>query len=248
MVNKPYLSVIIPVYNEADLLPSTLIDVDRYLRKANFEYELLILNDGSKDNTVEIIRNFEPIIQKMRFINNDIHRGRGYVIRQGLKEAEGIFRLLMDADNSINIDHFSQMIPYLEGTTGKKYDIITGSRGLKESKLIPLPSFYNRVLSNIGKTFVRILLLPNVRDTRCGFKCFSENIAKRISSIMKINRSAVDIEILAISNKMGYEIKEIPVTWINTHETVKLFTYCNLLQDLIKIRIWLWMGRYKFDK
>jgi len=249
MTHKPYLSVIISVYNKADLLPSTLIDIDKYLRSVDFEYEILVINDGSTDNTPEIARNFEPIIQKLRFINNDIHRGRGYVVRQGIKEAEGKFRLIMDADNTINIDHFSQMIPHLEGTTGKKYDIVIGSRAPKESKCIPSPPFCSRIFSNIGSIVVRIILLPKIKDAQCGFKCFSEDAAKQIFSLIKTDRLATDIEALTIGNKMKYKIKEMPVTWIdNIHSTFKLFAYFSILCDILKIRIWLWTGRYKFDK
>ena len=248
MINKPYLSVIIPVYNKADLLPSTLIDIDKYLRSVDFEYEILVINDGSMDNTAEIVGKFEPLIQKLRFINNNIHRGTGYVVRQGMQEAVGELRLLMDADNSVNINHFTQMIPYFENKTTTKYDIVIGSRFMQGSKLIPLPSFYNRLLSNIENAFARIFLLPNIRDARCGFRCFSDDAAKKIFNITKINHSTTDIEALVIGYKIGYKIKEAPIIYINnTLQTAKLWTYCVVLYDMLKIKVWIWMNRYKFN-
>jgi len=248
MANKPYLSVIIPVYNEADLLPSTLIDIDKYLRKANFDYEVLIVNDGSKDNTAEIVRNFEPVMQKLRLVNNDIHRGRGYVVRHGIQEAKGELRLLMDIDNSINIDHFSQILPYFKDTEGVKYDIVIGSRFMKKSQFIPMPSLYRRFLNSAEGVLVRVLLLPGIRDARCGFKCFSEDSAKRIFPLAKINRSSADIEVLTLGSKMGFKIKEIPIIYINnTLQAVKLLTYCAILCDVFRIKARIWLGRYKVN-
>ena len=248
MTNKPYLSVIIPVYNKADLLPSTLIDIDKYLRKTGFEYEILIINDGSTDNTVEIVLKFEPVIQKLRLIDNNIHRGKGYAIRQGMQEAKGKLRLLMDADNSINIDHFSQMIPYFENESVIKYDIIIGSRFIQGSKLIPSPSFCNRLLNRFKNVFVRTLLLPNIQDPRCEFKCFSENAAKQIFNITKINSFTAGIETLAIGYKIGYKIKEIPVIYINNAlQRDKLFSYCVVLWDVLKIKVRIWVNCYKIN-
>jgi len=248
MTNKPYLSVIIPVYNKADLLPSTLIDIDKYLRGVGFDYEILIINDGSTDNTAEIVRKFEPVMQKLRLIDNNICWGKGYVIRQGMQEAIGKLRLLMDVDNSININHFSQMIPYFENEAVTKYDIVIGSRFIQGAKLIPSPSFYNRLLNSIESVFMRILLLPNIEDARCEFKCFSENAAKQIFNITKINRFTADIETLVIGYKIGYKIKEIPVIYINNAlQKAKLFTYCVVLWDMLKIKVRIWMNRYKIN-
>jgi len=248
MINKPYLSVIISVYNKADLLPSTLIDVDKYLRGAGFDYEILIINDGSTDNTADIVRKFEPVIQKLRLIDNDIYRGKGYVVRQGMQEAIGKLRLLMDADNSINIDHFSQMIPYFENESAIKYDIVIGSRFIQGSKLIPSPSFYNRLLNRFESVFIRSLLLPNIQDARCEFKCFSENAAKQIFDITKINSFTTDIETLVIGYKIGYKIKEIPIIYINNAlQKAKLFSYCVVLWDVLKIKVRIWMNHYKIN-
>ncbi len=246
MTHKPYLSVIIPVYNKADLLPSTLIDIDKYLRNVGFDYEILVINDGSTDNTAEIVCKFEPLIQKLRFINNNIHCGTGYVVRQGMQEAIGKLRLLMEADNSININHFSQIIPYFESKTTTKYDIVIGSRFLQGSKLIPFPSFYNRLLNNITNVFTRIFLLPNIQDARCEFRCYSDSAAKEIFNITKINRFTTNIETLVVGYKIGYKIKEIPIIYINNMlQEAKLWSYCIVLYDMIRIKIWIWMNRYK---
>ena len=249
MDNKPYLSVIIPAYNESNRLPTTLIDIDKHLRGADFDYEILVVNDGSQDNTADIVRKFESVVKGLRLIGEDINRGKGYRVRQGMTEAKGKFRLFTDADNSTSIDHFFRMIPYLEGTEGKKYDIVIGSRDIKGSKLVPPQPFHRRILGNVGNIIIQAVLLPGIWDTQCGFKCFSEEAANRIFPLMKINRWAIDIEALALGKKMGYKIKEVPITWVNdTRSTVKGSAYLGVLRDVFKIRFWLWTKRYKISK
>ena len=249
MDKKPYLSVIIPAYNEANRLPATLIDIDKHLREADFDYEILVVNDGSKDNTADIVHKFESVVKGLRLGGRDINRGKGYTVREGMRDARGKFRLFMDADNATTVDHFFKMIPFLEGAEGKKYDIVIGSRDIKGSKLVPPQPWYRRISGNIGNIIIQTFLLPGIWDTQCGFKCFSEESAERIFPIMKINRFAIDVEALALGKRMGYKIKEIPITWVNdVNSRVKLSDYINVLIDVLKIRVWLWTGKYKISK
>jgi dolichyl-phosphate beta-glucosyltransferase len=247
MEKKPYLSVIIPAYNEAERLPTTLIDIDKHLREADFDYEILVVNDGSTDSTADVVRKFQSVVKGLDLIGEEeTNRGKGYRVRQGMLEAKGKFRLFTDADNSTSIDHFFKMIPHLEGAEGKKYDIVIGSRDIKGSKLIPPQPWYRRILGNIGNLIIQTVLLPGIWDTQCGFKCFSEESAEKIFPLMKINRWAIDIEALALGKKMGYKIKEVPITWVNdTRSRVKGSAYIGVLRDVFKIRFWLWTNRYK---
>src|SRR3990167_9312131 len=109
---KPYLSVIIPAYNEAKRLPLTLIDIDKKLSEANYSYEIIVVNDGSKDNTAEIVRRFSHLIKNLRLIDNKENHGKGWVVRQGMLEATGDIRLFMDADNSTKVDEITKFLPY----------------------------------------------------------------------------------------------------------------------------------------
>ena len=249
MDKKPYLSVIIPAYNEANRLPTTLIDIDKHLKEADFEYEILVVNDGSKDNTAEVVRKFESLVKGLRLTGSDVNHGKGYVVRQGMREAKGKFRIFTDADNSTSIDQFFKMIPYLEGTESQKYDIVIGSRDIKGAKLVPPQPWYRRLVGNIGNLIIQIFLLPGIWDTQCGFKCFSEESAERIFPLMKINRWAIDIEAMSLGKKFGYKIKEIPITWVNdTRSTVKSSAYLGVLRDVLKIRLWLWTNKYNLSK
>ena len=229
---KPFLSVIIPAYNEAKRLPLTLVNVNKHLAAVDYDYEIIVVDDGSKDDTAEIADRFSHLIKNFRVVVNKKNHGKGWVIRQGMLEAKGQWRLFMDADNATTIDQFQKMIPYLS-----EYQIIIGSRDIKGAVLMPPQPFYKRLLGNVGNLIIQILLLPGLWDTQCGFKCFSEEAAEKIFRLMKTNRWAFDVEALVLGKKFGYKIKEIPVVWVNDiHSKVKTMAYFQFLWEILKIR------------
>jgi dolichyl-phosphate beta-glucosyltransferase len=238
---KPFLSVIIPAYNEAKRLPLTLIDVDRHLSQTDYSSEVIVVNDGSHDATYEVVSKFLPLIKNLRIIDNKENHGKGSVVRQGMLEAKGTLRLFMDADNSTSVNQFNNMLPYFK----EGYDVVIGSRDIKGAELVPPQPFYKRILGNIGNLIIQALLLPGLWDTQCGFKCFSEEVADKVFSAMKINRWGFDVEALALAKRMGYRIKEIPVRWVNsTMSHVKLSGYLSSLWDVLRIRWWFWRKKY----
>lgn len=240
-MEKPYLSVIIPAYNEAKRLPLTLIDIDKHLKGAGFSYEIIIVNDGSKDATLEIAKRFSHLIKNLKIIDQK-NTGKGGAVKRGMMEAKGKIRLFTDADNSTSIDQFNKMIPYLN----EGYDIIIGSRDIKGARLIPSQPWHKRIAGNLGNLFIQTLLLRGVWDTQCGFKAFTEEAAEKIFPLIKINHWGFDVEILALSKKMGYKIKEIPVIWINNpFSHVSAMAYLQVLLEVIKIRWWLTTNKYK---
>lgn len=239
---KPFLSVIIPAYNEAKRLPLTLIDVDRHLSQAEYSSEILVVNDGSVDATAEITKRFAHLIKNLKLVNDKENHGKGWAVRRGMLEAKGTWRLFMDADNSTSVDQFNKMLPYLK----EGYEVVIGSRDIKGAKLIPPQPFYKRMLGNIGNLIIQILVLPGIWDTQCGFKCFSEAAARKIFGLAKINRWGFDVEALALAKRLGFRIKEIPVTWVNDpYSHVKLSGYFSTLYDVVRIRWWLWRNKYE---
>lgn len=237
----PYLSVIIPAYNEVKRLPLTLIDIDKRLSKAKFSYEILVLNDGSKDGTAEAVKRFSSIIKNLRLIDNKENRGKGAVVRQGMLESNGDYRLFTDADNSTTIDQFNKMAPYLKDG----YKVVIGSRDVEGAELHPPQPWYKRLLGNAGNLFIQALLLPGIWDTQCGFKCFSREAALKIFPLQKISGWGFDVEILSLAKNLGYEIKEIPVVWVNDiRSRVSGSAYFKVLVETIKIRLWLWQDIY----
>ena len=229
-----HLSVIIPAYNEEKRLPKTLTEIDKYLRKQFYDYEIIVVNDGSKDRTAEIVRKLAKEIKNLRLIDNKTNHGKGFVVRQGLLKAQGRYRLFTDADNSTSIDQVEKMWPEFE----KGYDIVIGSRDIKGAILDPPQPWLRRLVGDTFNLLVQLILgLWGFWDTQCGFKGFTEKAAKDILPKCKINRFAFDPEILVIGKKMGYKIKEIPIHWKATPTTaVKLKSMVKMGIDLLKIK------------
>ena len=235
MTNETYLSVIIPAYNEERRLPKTLAEIDKYLRKQSYDYEILVVNDGSKDKTAEVVTGLTRAIKNLRLIDNKENHGKGYVVRQGMLEAKGEFRLFTDADNSTSVDQLEKMWPEFKNG----YDIVIGSRDVKGAVLSPPQPWLRNVILGEGFKLIRkiIIGLWEIQDSQCGFKGFTAKAANEIFPRCKINRFAFDPEILVLAKKLGYKIKEIPVYWRNDLESkVKFKSMIKMLIDLFKIK------------
>ncbi len=238
---RPFLSVIIPAYNEANRLPLTLIDVDKHLMEQEYSYEIVVVNDGSKDDTAEVVRRFIPLIENLKLIDNPKNHGKGWVVRQGMLSAKGTWRLFMDADNSTSVTEFNKMIPYFR----EGYEVVVGSRDVKGAKMLPPQPFYRRWLGDIGNLIIQALLLRGIWDTQCGFKCFSDEAAERIFHLAKIDRWGFDVEVLVLAKELGYQIKEMPVFWVNDPQSrVSAKSYLQVLWEVVKVRWWLWRDYY----
>ncbi len=230
-----YLSVIIPAYNEERRLPKTLEKIDKYLSRQSYDYEILVVNDGSKDRTVEVAKNLAATIKNLTVTGYEQNRGKGFAVRFGMLEAKGDYRLFTDADNSTSIDQIEKMWPEFE----KGFDIVIGSRDVKGAVLNPPQPWIRQIILGEGfKLYRKIIIdLWGIEDTQCGFKCFKKSAAENIFPKCKIDRFAFDPEILVIAKKLGYKIKEIPVTWRNDLESkVKFTSIFKMALDLFKIR------------
>ncbi len=238
-----YLSVIIPAYNEETRLPKTLEEIDKYLKKQNYDYEIMVVNDGSKDKTVEVAKSLMPEIKNLKVTGYEKNRGKGYAVRFGMLEAKGDYRLFTDADNSTSIDHLEKIWPEFK----KGFGIIIGSRDIKGAVLDPPQPWIRKLILGEGfKLYRKIILgLWGIEDTQCGFKCFTKRVTKDIFPKCRIDRFAFDPEILVIAKKLGSKIKEIPVYWKNDPESkVKPKWIANMAIDLLKIRRNLIAGKY----
>jgi len=230
-----YLSVIVPAYNEERRLSKTLEEIDKYLLRQTYEYEILVVNDGSKDRTVEVAKSLIPKIKNLKVTGYEKNQGKGYAVRFGMLEAKGDFRLFTDADNSTSIDQIEKMWSWSE----KDFDIVIGSRDVKGAILDPPQPWLRKIILGEGFKYVRKIILDlwELEDTQCGFKCFTKKAVEAIFPRCKINRFAFDPEILIIAKKLGYKIKEIPVYWRNDPESkVKFKSMVKMGFDLLKIR------------
>ena len=229
---KPFLSVIIPAYNEAKRLPTTLIDVDRVLSAADYSSEVVVVDDGSTDATRRIVHEFSRVMPNLRVMENDARHGKGWVVRQGMLAAKGNWRLFMDADNSTSLTHFAHMLPFLKDG----YSVFICSRRIKGSTMKPPQSLVKRLMGWLGNLFIQTVAAKGLWDTQCGFKCFSEEAADQIFRRACIDGFAFDVEVVALARVLGYRIKEMPVQWVGDPQSkVRAMNYFRALFDVVRI-------------
>ncbi len=241
---KPFLSIIIPAHNEAERIPKTLIDIDKYLSQAGFSYEIVVVNDGSKDKTAEVVEKMQEFIKNLRLIDNKQNQGKGGVVAQGMLEAKGAIRLFTDADNSTPLNQIEKFFPYFK----EGYDVVIGSRATKDAELVVKQPFYRQILGRMGNLIIRMLAVPGIKDTQCGFKAFTEESAEKIFPQLTIKRWGFDVEILALARLLGLKIKEVGVRWINDpHSKVKASAFFEVLKDVIKIRLNIIRKKYRIN-
>lgn len=238
---KPYLSVIIPAYNEADRIPKTLLDIDRRLSAAPYSYEIIVVNDGSRDRTAEVVERMKQAVRNLKLIDNAENKGKGGAVRQGMLLAGGAVRLFADADNSTPVDQFEKMTPLFKEGCG----VVIGSRSVKGAKLDPPEPLFRRIIGKALNLAVQALILPGIYDTQCGFKAFTEDAAKRVFAASRVAGWGFDVEALALAKAMGYRIAEVPVYWKNDARShVKMSAGFQFLRDAFLVRWRLWRGEY----
>jgi dolichyl-phosphate beta-glucosyltransferase len=249
MGNQPYLSIIIPSYKEGERIGRNILEIQKYLSRQSYDYEILVVIDGSPDNTAEIAKNYGAQLQNFRIINNPTNNGKGYVVRQGLLEATGKYRVFLDADGSTSITHLDKFLP--EFNNG--YDVVIGSRDIEGSYIQVHQPKYREFLGDAGNWAIRMFLgLWRYPDTQCGFKMLSAKAAQEIASRMVVNRFGFDFELIILAEKLGFKVKQMPVRWLNEEgSTVSLpgpNGYFQVLRDLAKTKWRLLTGKYNIVK
>ncbi|OHD67251.1 MAG: hypothetical protein A2W19_07855 [Spirochaetes bacterium RBG_16_49_21] len=234
-------SIIIPAYNEEKRIEKTLRIIDQYFRQQSIAREIIVVNDGSSDNTKAVVEKLSKEINNLTMIHYEMNRGKGYAVKQGVEQCTGKYVLFTDADNSTPIQECDKIFPLL-----KNNEVVIGSRYITDSNIEIKQPAYRILLGRVGNALIQFFLIDGIRDTQCGFKAFQHNAAKEIFSRMKINRWGFDMELLAIAKLLGYSIKEIPVSWYNSADSRvrPLRDAFNTLKELIIIKLNLWAGRY----
>ena len=245
MAQNPKLSVVIPAYNEEKRISATLEDVNSYLSKQNYSYEIIIVDNGSNDNTCDIVKEYQKrgLEHVVRLCLTKSVGAKGSAVKLGIGEARGNYIVFMDADNATPISEIAKFWPYLE--TGS-YQVVIGSRYVEESNVTRKQPFYRIILSRMSNLLIQAVAVPGIHDTQLGFKAFTRAAAKDIFSLVTIPGWGFDMEVLTIANLHGYKIKELGVLW---HERggshVPLSGYIQTLLDLLKIKLNAIMGKYK---
>ena len=207
--NKPFLSVVIPAFNEEDRIIPTVGAISSHLSSFGFPWEIIIADDGSTDNTATLIKSLN--MENLRLLRTPKNEGKGNAVRSGMLAAKGNYILFTDADNSTPIEEFENLLIQL---TDNNFDIAIGSRaadGGSEKKR----SFVRNIISLGLRTIVRYFFKDDFQDTQCGFKLFNRNTARKLYSLQSIMGFSFDLEILFLAKKFGYKISEVPVNWID---------------------------------
>jgi dolichyl-phosphate beta-glucosyltransferase len=236
-LSDPFLSVVIPAFNEEERLPRTLGRLRDYLRAFGRAHEILVVDDGSSDGTAEKARAAGATV-----VRNDKNRGKGHAVRRGMLAAHGQRRLMTDADLSTPIEELKH---FLE-TMDRGFDVVIGSRALPGANIEVHQPWFRENMGRLYNLFVRALAVPGLRDTQCGFKLWSAAAARDAFTSTRLDGFSFDVEALYLARKRGYRIAEVPVTWRNDAATrVGLGTGSAAFPDLLRIRLNDWMGRYE---
>lgn len=242
-MNKEKISVIIPCFNEEKNIANNIRKIFLYLRE-NFEnFEIIAVNDGSTDKTVEEIKKIQNEVP-LNIINNTVNEGKGKVVKDGILKSNNDIVMFLDADLAIPIEELHKFVAEINNG----YDIVIASRFVPGGKVIRKVLWYRIIMEKVFR-IIRMIILNNfkIKDTQCGFKVFKHEMAMKIFSLSKIKRFAFDAEVMFIARRHKARVKELPITLQNPIRShVRIFRDpFNMLCDLFKIRANDFSGKYK---
>jgi glycosyltransferase involved in cell wall biosynthesis len=237
---------VIPAYNEAQRIGGTLRTTLAYLTRQPYTAELIVVDDGSHDATASIVATFCHQVPSLHLLQNGRNRGKGFSVKTGFLHARGEYLLFADADLSTPIEEVEKLLAVLY----EPCDIAIASRALPMSRVEEHQPWYRESMGRLFNVLVRGFAVPGIRDTQCGFKCFTRAAALDICHRMTCERFGFDVEMLYLARKLGYQVREVPVVWRNDPDT-RVHTLRDggsMLGDLLRIRWHDFCGRYDRHK
>ncbi len=238
-MNQPFLSIIIPAHNEEVRLSHTLEQVFAFLETQPYRAEVIVVENGSTDRTLTIAQEYAQRHPTLRVIHEE-RRGKGNAIRRGMLAASGDYRFMCDADLSMSIDQLPRFLPPLA-----QADLVIASREAPGAERIGEP-LYRHLGGRLINLAIRLLILPGMHDTQCGFKCFTAAAAERLFSRQTLPGWSFDIEILYLARRYGLTIQEVPIRW-RFDKATKLSVIrdaLRMIRDIFVIHANAWRGRY----
>jgi len=232
---RPYLSLVIPAYNEEERIRACLEQVGRYLGSLGVTHEIILVDDGSYDRTVEIAREFEAQLPTLRVISYETNAGKGHAVRQGVLASTGNFVAFSDTDLSAPIEELGKLFAAVE----EGAQVAVGSRAIKGAKLGRHQPLYRELGGKALNLIIRMLAVRGIKDTQCGFKLFTGEAARRIFPVCFLNGWAFDVEALYLARLLGYAISEVPVRW-NHSEGSKISPFAagaGFVIDLLRMKL-----------
>ena len=242
-LSLPLLSIIIPAHNEENRLPRSLEQVFAFLARQSYEAEVLVVENGSSDRTLEIAQGYAEKHKNLRVLR-EAGTGKGLAVRRGMLEARGEYRFMCDADLSMPIEEVNKYLP----PARSDFDVAIGSREVPGAVRYNEP-FYRHTGGRLINFAIRVLMLPGLQDTQCGFKCFRAAAAERLFHYQTLDGWSFDIEILFVAYRLGYRIIEIPVNWYYRPESKinAVRDALRMISDIFLIRTNARRGRYDAD-
>jgi len=232
----PTYSIVVPAYNESARLGSSLDKILSYIarQKWSAEVEVIVVNDGSRDDTAQIVRRLAQKNSALRLVENPGNRGKGYSVRNGMLQARGQVVVFSDADLSSPIEELPKLLNALSGGA----DIAIGSRWLQSELQTQRQPIHRQLFGRIFNLLLRITLSLHFKDTQCGFKAFQKTAVQRIFPLQKIERWGFDPEILFLARKFGFRVQEVPVAWAHSGGTRihPLTDGSRMFWDMLRIR------------
>jgi len=243
-LSLPLLSIIIPAHNEANRLPRSLEQVFSFLEGQAYEAEVLVIENGSTDGTLEVAQGYRSRHDNLRVVHEP-GRGKGLAVRRGMLEARGQYRFMCDADLSMPIEEVNKFLPpALSG-----FDVAIGSREVHGAVRYDEP-LYRHLGGRLINLLIRLLILPKLQDTQCGFKCFRAEVAESLFKRQRLDGWSFDIEVLYLAEHDGYKVVEVPVDWYYRTESKvsALRDAMQMIGDIFLIRANMRLGIYDANR
>jgi dolichyl-phosphate beta-glucosyltransferase len=245
-------SIVIPAYNEFDKISATLTQVVSFMRTFSESFEVIVVDDGSKDQTCEAVSDYRKENPEVVLVKNP-HKGKGFAVRTGMMRARGDLIYTSDADLAASIPELKKLVVWIKD---HDYDIVIATREGVGAKRIGEP-FYRHLMGRVFNFWVQLIALPGINDSQCGFKLFKKSVAKEVFGMLDIYGEntkeigqpyvgAWDVEVLYIARKLGYKIKEVPVVWtfVRTPRLRPINDSIHMAIDVLKVRINGLSGKY----
>ena len=239
----PAYSIVIPAYNESERLPATLDRILVHIQESGWSAEIVVVDDGSSDDTVAIVQSYAQKYPSLRLVKNPGNRGKGYSVRNGMLHTTGEVMLFSDADLSSPIGETNKLFAALaEGA-----DVAIGSRWLRTELQTQRQPLHRQLFGRIFNLALRLILSLRFHDTQCGFKAFTRPAAQAIFPLQQIERWGFDPEILFLARKFGFKVAEVPVKWAHSEGTRlhPLRDGIRMFFELLKIRWYSMNGKYE---
>lgn len=236
----PFLSVVVPAYNEESRIIAALDIFARYLRSRDYSWELLIVDDGSSDDTVAITSRWAASVDEARILSIP-HKGKGSAVRHGMLNANGQYRMMCDADMAMPVEYIDAFLRKME----EGFDIVIGSRQIEGARRFgesPMRHFMGRAFNKA----VHAIAIRDFQDTQCGYKCFRGDVAERLFSMQQTDGWGFDVEILHLAVRSGHRILEMPIDWYHRKDSKVRpgMDSLSMLRDIIAIKIRAMTGKY----